>query len=365
MRRGYFRVPLEAAHHLVAECDGPELLAGYVTLCSYAYPRTREFTAAGAKSIKKATGVTQWRSLRIMDELRALRFGASGEKFFIEPTGGKKKNADEYRLHDWGEPHAYVPQLMADAGLSRFFDLGEGDALLRRDALMALLCLYANTDYADYMGAPIDRFPYQIWDIEGARRDGEFELGMVDSLGRHQVWLVGSPDSPEGSSTWMCPSSVTKQMFGAGGPENTARMWNALWFLLNTGLVCKVAIVEHDYGRYPLWYFNRRLRESLSEQFDISTDLARHFQNLASRHQLDADNLVVRDAIDTGGGDGSGLFFCVRAGQKVPFRVYTVLAPMWHAPTPRNQDGLEEVARVTQALLGDISRLDAGLRGVA
>ena len=364
MRRGYFRVPLGAAHQLVAESDGPELLAGYITLCSYAYPRTREFTAAGAKSIKKATGVTQWRSLRIMDELRALRFGTNGDKFFIEPTGAKKKNADEYRLHDWGEPHAYVPQLMVDAGLSRFLDAGEGDVLLRRDALLALLCLYANTDYADYMGAPIDRFPYQVWDTAGERRDGEFELGMVESVGRHQVWLVGPPDSPEGS-TWTCPSSVTMQMFGAEGPEYTARMWSGLWFLLNTGLVCKVAIVEHDHGRYPLWYFNGRLRESLAQQFGISTDLARHFQNLASRGQLDADNQVVRDAVDTSGGDGTGLFFCVRAGQKVPFRVYTVLAPMWHAPTPQNLDGLEEVARVTNAVLGDIHRLDARLKGVA
>lgn len=48
---GYFKVSMGAAKAIANANEGLGLLAGYMTLASYAYGPKREHTAAGAKAI--------------------------------------------------------------------------------------------------------------------------------------------------------------------------------------------------------------------------------------------------------------------------------------------------------------------------
>lgn len=358
-RPGYFKVSMDAARNLVESSQGPELLAGYITLCSFRYGSGRRLTAAGAKSIRKATGCTDWRSKRVMDDLRALRFGEKGENPLLTKTGRPKGNAAEYELHEWDGSHAYVPALLVDAGLKRL--CAGADRETCRDALLVLLYLYANTDYAGWMGAPPDYFAYQQWETDGLRwaGDAELELGHAGTVGRNEVWLVALP----AEDTWLMPHRLCRDIFGTDAEAVTEQFWCALWFLLDSGTVCKVGVVTTGNEQYPLWVFNRTLRESLNEHHGIHADLATHVHRLALSADFDPDNLLMRAAVgDDRESSGTGLFFCV--GPQV-CGVHTLLIPMFHAPTPINLDGLKEVAVTTQGIAATIGRLRKKVREAA
>lgn len=356
---GYFKVPLSAARFIVEQSDTPDLLAAYMVLRRYAFPPKRDgsaprnLTAAGAKAVRLATGVTDFRSKRLMDDLRALRSSERGELGLIETTGRSKGNAPVYKLPAWDGPEAYVPALLLDShpthgtAVRRILDCAATPEV-QRDALYMLLHLYARTDYAGWMGAPHDLFAYQAWEREGASGEMDFELGYVGQQGPLHVWLVALPKHDE----WTVPQRLFQSLFGVTDDLTKARFWPALWLLINSGLVCKVAVVANGRETYPLWAFGKSFREALAER-GIHGDLAAHVQSLANQVGFDADNYLIREAtIEDREAEGTGLFFCIG---KDPV-VRTLLVPRLHAPTAVNNDGLDEVAKITTSLR---KRIDA------
>jgi len=362
-KEGYFAVPIEAARCLLPESDGPELLGGFVAVCSSAYPSSREFTLAGRNLLAKATGMTSYRGGQVLDLLRSLRYGEKGELFVIEPTGEKGRTkggwvTDQYRFGQWPGRPAYIPSLLIGTALQRFFDGALGDPELRRDALFVLLHVYAHIDYAGFIGAPIDRMPYQVWDIEGTRHSREFDLGKAEAVGGTEVWLISPPEN----DMWTCQSEAAGNLIGHG-EEATRRMWAALRFLLDNHLLSKVAVVEHDSGRYPLWFFGQAARDSYHARFHIETDLAAKVANMACRTGIDPDNLVMRKAIEEGG--GTSLYYCLRVGTRRPLKVYTIICPVLYAPTPNNLSDLGHVSQTCVEIVARIGSLEKALKDVA
>jgi hypothetical protein len=122
-------------------------------------------------------------------------------------------------------------------------------------------------------------------------------------------------------------------------------------------------VVTTGNEQYPLWVFNRTLRDSLSEHHGIHADIAVQVHRLALSAGFDPDNLLVRAAVgDDRESLGTGLFFCV--GQEVS-GVHTLLIPMFHAPTPINMDGLKEVAVTTQGIAAMIGRMRKKVKAAA
>lgn len=365
---GYFKVPLAAARAIVDASETPDLLAAYLVLRRFAFPPSRaeaaprNLTAAGAKAIRLATGVTDFRSKRLMDDLRSLRFGDRGQHGLIEPTGRNKGNAPLYKLPAWDGPDAYLPALLLDAhptqgtAVHRILD-SEATPEVQRDALYLLLHLYATTDYAGWMGAPHDLFAYQAWERDGARGEMDFELGYAGQAGPLKVWLVALPKDDE----WTMPYRLVENLFGSATDENKERFWPALWLLLNSGLVCKVAVVANGRETYPLWAFGPSFRDALAER-GIHGDLAAQIQLLACQVGFDPDNYLIREATgeDRGSG-GTGLFFCI--GNNPVVR--TLLVPRLHAPTAVNNDGLDEVAKITASLRRRINAQRSAARWAA
>lgn len=346
---GYFKVPLAAARNILELCEGPELLAGYMTLRRHAFGSTRNLTAAGAKAVKVATGCTDWRSKRVMDDLRTLRFGEGEGLGLVESTGRKKANAHLYRLPTWGGVDAYVPALILDrhpeygSAVLRICQC-DSEPSVQRDALYLLLHLYSLTDYAGWMGAPPDVFVHQLWERDGSRCPGnaDHELGYYGREGDIDLWLVALPED----HTWTMPHRLCEALFGDATELTRERFWRALWCLLGCGAVCKVAVVSNGRDNYPLWVFSPAYRKSL-EELGIKPDLADSIYRLASDAGYDADNYLIIDATsEDREPEGTGLFFCVGKDPKVR----TLLIPRLHAPTPVNLDGLREIAAITGAL---------------
>src|SRR5450755_1827462 len=104
------------------------------------------------------------------------------------------------------------------------------------------------------MGAPPNSFICQRWDTAGEREAGdtEFELGPQASIGGVSLWMV----SPPVDDKWMLPAQLHANLFVEGANADVERIWRALWFLLGSGTVCKVAVVGDGSRNYPLWVFN-------------------------------------------------------------------------------------------------------------
>ncbi|MGH8447541.1 MAG: hypothetical protein ACREVL_19925, partial [Solimonas sp.] len=109
---GYFRVPMLAAQAVAGASSSPELLGAYLALRRYSYGPERNLTAAGAQAIRKATGCSDWRSKRLLEELMRVR--ALGGRQVVLPTHERKKNAAVYCLDAFEGDDAYLPTLMPD-----------------------------------------------------------------------------------------------------------------------------------------------------------------------------------------------------------------------------------------------------------
>jgi len=340
---GYFKVSMDAARALVADSDGPELLAGYTTLCGYAFGKDREITAAGAKSIRLTTGCTDHRAKRVLRELLSFRYGERGGSGLLEATTKRLRNAAIYHLPHWDGEYSYLPSLLLErhpehgSPLARLISADEERAVIR-DALLLLLHVYASTDYAEWFGCPPDTMTYQDWRHDGYGGD-DFELGMQGTVGDLTLWLVAENED----DTWRTPLAVMTSLFGADEEIAKSRFWPAWWCLRKSGLTVPVISVHAGGRAYPLWVYSAAYRESLKD-LGIVPDLAKEAQLAACDSGLDPDNLVIRYAVDELERAGSGLFYCF--GVKPTVR--TVIAPRLHAPTPINLDGLKEAAAVTR-----------------
>jgi hypothetical protein len=200
--------------------------------------------------------------------------------------------------------------------------------------------------------------PYQAWDIEGTRHSREFDLGKAEAAGGAEIWLVSPPEDDR----WTCLAKAADSILGHGD-EPTRRMWAALRFLLDNHLLSKVAVVEHDSGRYPLWYFGHAARDGYKARFNVETDLAAKVANMACRTGVDPDNLVMRKAVEEG--CGTNLYYCLRVGTRCPLKVYTVVCPVFYAPTPNNLSDLEHVARTCIEIVSRLGNFEKAIKDVA
>lgn len=341
---GYFKVSMDAARAIVEATDGPELLAGYITVCGYAFGSNRGSTAAGAKAIRQTLGCTDHRSKRIMADLRSLRFGERGELGLLTTTRRRVGNAAVHNIEPWEGEYAYLPALLIGrhpehgASLAKALASEKHDAATIRDALLLLLHVYARTDYGEWFGCPPDAMAYQHWKRDGYAGD-DFELGLQGMVGTLSLWLVGKPDD------WTVPKTVIAALFGQADDAATARFWAALWCLRDLRQVVDVVSVQTGGRAYPLWVYSVAYRDSL-RLMGITPDIGKEAQLAACDSGLDPDNNVIRYAIDELDRDGSGLFYCVGANPTVR----TVIVPRLHAPTPVNMDGLTEAGTVTKQI---------------
>lgn len=343
---GYFKVSMAAARAIVDASDEPDLLAGYITVCAYAFGPNREVTAAGAKSIRQTIGCTDFRSKKVMRELLTFQADYSSPAGLLAPSGKKKANADVYNMERWEGAFAYLPSLLVERHPEHGSPVlrllrAESPAAVIRDALLLLLHVYTVTDYAEWFGCPPDAMPYRTWESSGTAGD-DFELGLQGKVGGLELWLVAEPQT----ETWHVSPEVIADLFGAAED----RFWDAWWCLLASGSIVPVISVQTKRTTYPLWIYSKGYRQTLAENHGVVADLGREAHLAACSSGLDPDNLVMRYAVDEMDRRGSGLFYCFGS----PPKVLTVVVPRLHAPTPINLDGLQEAAAVTKGILKTI-----------
>lgn len=352
---GYFKVSLEAGKAIADQSDGPHALAGYVVACSGAFDEGRWQTASGAKRIMTLLGCTDWRSKKIMDELRSYRFGERGERGLLTPTGrtvGRAK-ATVYRIEEWPGEMAYLPSILVEAEtpsgtpISRLVNSTDHQGATLKDALLLLLYIYANTDYADWFGCPPDVMATMKWRTDGMHHD--FELGHVGDIGDYSVWLIAQPLGDD--AMWNTPSRVITKLYGSDLEAAKARFWAAMFCLRHLDLVVDVLAVKSKNWSYPLWIFSPAYRQALEAEFGHVGDLGDQIHRSAGNAGFDPDNYIIQAATS---GDldeaGTGIFFCVGASVSP----MTVLAPRLHAPTPTNLDGIRAAAEVTAEISRDL-----------
>src|SRR5690606_37256882 len=81
-------------------------------------------------------------------------------------------------------------------------------------------------------------------------------------------------------------------------------------------------------------------------------DLALSMYRLADNNCLDPDNLIIRHATgDDATTFGTELFYCATTTGSLP-TIRTVYAPLFHAPTPLNLEGLAVMGERTAAWVG-------------
>jgi hypothetical protein len=356
----YFSVSIDAAKAIVNQTDGPHVLAGYIVACSGAFDDGRWQTATGANRIKKKLGCTDFRSKKIMKELNAFRFGDLG---LLAPTKRRvgPSKAVVYRIHEWPGEFAYVPSLLVDAQthtgspISRLVSAaGEHESGTQRDALLLLLYVYANTDYAGWFGCPPDLMATMKWKKDGHRH--EFELGHVGSIGAHDIWLIAEHDGEDQS--WAVPTRVIETLFGNSQEVAKGRFWAAFRCLRQLDLLVDVLAIQTTSWSYPLWIFSAAYRDAMRAEFGQLGDLGAEIHKYAGAAGLDPDNYIIQLATDYDATDrqGTGIFFCVGAG----VTPYLVLAPRLHAPTPTNLDGIREVAALASEIVRDLRLAVAG-----
>lgn len=337
----YFKVPMAAARAIAGSSDGADTLAGYLVLNRFAIPRDYQFTAAGAKAIRTMTGMTDFRSKQVLRDLLQLRFGEHGARFLIAMTGQQVRNARKYELGRWDGEIAYLPDLLTQGERTPLSRLTQADVPpeVRRDALLVLLHTYARVDYANWLGVEPEAFVYTNWTAEGVVRVGtnDFELGLYGKTAGLGFWLMC--EDPEGLR--IGKRNNTQSLIGAGEATD-ARLHDACNLLLGLGMLCRVAIVQSGRTTYPLWVFSRAYRDALSRS-GVTSDLGRLIYNAADARGFDPDNHIIRHATEAGAHiSGTGLFFVAGIGDQPPI-VRTTLAPMFHAPSPLNVDGLHEI----------------------
>ncbi|KGM54175.1 hypothetical protein N799_09845 [Lysobacter arseniciresistens ZS79] len=339
-----------AARALVDSSQGPELLAGYMTLRRWSCGTDYGYTAAGAQAIRNATGVSDFRSKLVLQELLALRFGERGELSLITPTGKRIKNAREYRFGEWDGVCAYVPDLLIQPGASPLLRLltAEESPEVRRDALLQLLHVYAHVDYGEFLGVNPDQFVFKRWTGEGMAPIGgdDIELGYQGQVGNLHFWLMReNPDDLRHSFRHVGERIYTP------GEDAMSRLWAGHDLLLSIGLICRVALVENGIEPFPLWVFSPAYREALAGT-GVAGDLADGMYRLAGNNGLDPDNLIIRHATSEDASRfGTELFYCATTTGQMP-TIRTVYAPLFHAPTPLNLEGLAGMGERTAAWVG-------------
>lgn len=332
---------MAAARALIDSSEGPQLLAGYMTIHRWAQPETQYATAAaGANSIRICTGVTDNRSKRVLRELLSLRYGERGDLFLIEPTGRMVKHAKQYRFGPWIGDTAYVPDLLMQGEDPPLIRLCQADELpeIRRDALLMLLYAYAYVDYGEFMGVDPALFAHQSLISEGAVRQGDFnvDLGYVGAHGGLNFWLIAQDPHGHPISTHAIAAKLYGDVDGAMG-----RFWAAHALLIEIGMLTRVLLVEGS-EPWPLWIGSPAYREALIAS-GVDGDLAHRIYQVADRARLDPDNEVIQHAnAEKGQRGGNGLYFVVSTTDRTPV-VKTIYTPTFHAPTPNNLDGLKEM----------------------
>lgn len=351
----YFKVPMAAATAIAEASDDVNLLAGYAVLCRFAIPKEYTRTAAGAKAIRKALGLSDYMSKQVLSDLLVLRSGARGERFFIQPTGFMVGNAREYGLGQWDGAMSYLPDLLiqgSPAPLARIVG-AQAAPEVRRDALLLFFHVCANVDYARWFGVDPESFVYRGWSREGTgSADGiDLDLGHYGHVDGLDFWLMRDA----GVGLQLGKRNVAAALFGAGD-AGVNRFQAAFTLLLERGMLCRVAIVEAGGTTYPLWVFSEAYREGLRRN-NITSDLGHSTYNAADRAGLDPNHLIVSAAI-SGNREarGTGLFFVVTKRGELP-TVRTVYAPTVHAPTPMNMEGLREVDARTREWLALLERI--------
>lgn len=346
---GYFKVSMDAAKRLAGEKDGDQLLMAWLVLCHYAYGPERDLTAAGAKSIRASLGISSHRSRILMARLLTLCDPATGEASLLAPTGGKKINAEERRILPWPGDYSYLPALLLQPD-------GEGGNLLQRlhcmriparrrvDALLVLLHVYAVVDVGNWFACPPDRFVHHLFQHEGFYEPAGLDVGCAGMEGQHTFWLVADTGETGGCGVGAWVEDLFQATAAVARFEQAFSVLNALQVMV------PVIVVEDGPERYLLWICSPAMRQRLSEGHGIVTDLARLFQNEAARLGYDACGSVIQYAVEDCNGTGSGLYFCLGTSPVVR-KLYL---PRLLAPTPRNQDGLQDVRDVTQRIMDSL-----------
>jgi hypothetical protein len=303
-----------------------------------------EQTAAGANAIRKALGVSDFRSKRLRNDLVAMRWGEHGERFLIEPTGKSAGNKPLYRIGRWGGDVAYVPDLLTDGSpgaLARLFG-ASAPPEVRRDALLMLLYAYAHVNYMDYFGVPPDAFVHAEWDCNGECdvADYPLELGYAGEYAGLHFWLFHEARDGARYSTKQAASMIF-------GSEDTGRLWAAHDLLMGTGLLCRVILVTGT-EPWPLWIGSASYRKGLAA-IGVVGDLARLAFNAAQRGGLDPDAALASAATGTQGDTAypTEVYF-VPASDNTQPELLTLYAPTFHAPTPVNIEELAEMAARTK-----------------
>jgi hypothetical protein len=160
---------------------------------------------------------------------------------------------------------------------------------------------------------------------------------------------------------WVGKRNGIHRLFGTDEAA-IGRFRDACDLLLVLGMLCRVAIVETGRSTYPLWVFSRGYREALTRA-GVTPDLGRLTYSAADAAELDPDHLIIRSATDADApAVGTGLFFVVGIGDLMP-TVRTTFAPLFHAPTRLNLEGLREIDRRAKdwmARLRDVQRKHHG-----
>jgi hypothetical protein len=344
---GYFRVSLQAARAIAAGSSDPEVLAALVVQRRFAFGLRRELTAAGAKKIGAALGITRRRAGKKLDSLLALRTGPRGETATVytaaewnqltgQSVGTMRRNAPVYVFPDDEGLDAYLPAELVPPYEARSFlaPICEQAPRLALDVVQLLLLAYAATSYGDFLGADPDAFAAHAWSTEG--ESAGFRLGCFGSdQGRH-YWLVREDDLPA-----VAPEAVT---WLAWAGKHEQRFQSALAYCLGRGLVQRAAIVSDQGGRllYPLTLYGDPHRALLAP-FGIKGFGARWQQQARAAGLSVAEQLADVQMR----GQSPGLSVCVTTDPEPP-RIKTVFAPGYLARTPDNLTGLELAARQCQ-----------------
>lgn len=353
-KSGYFRASLGVGNALAEANPSVDLLAAWLVLRRHAFGPKRQYTAAGAKRIASALGITRYRAAGLLRELLALCYGARGEQAFIVPAKQwnadnsekvppRRGNADVYVMPEFDGIAAYLPDALMPPGDTRSWlaDVCDApDPQTGLDAMRLLLYAYAVTSCGDYLGADPTAFAFVEWLADGDRVAGdyEFQLGRFGSHGEHHYWLVAPSDKD--SALWPAIEAAT----GGRTETHAHRFWVALRLLTATGLLYRAAIVTDARGRllYPLWVFGASHRESLAA-IGIRGDLASGFHRKARKAGFDNCEDLRMAAVSMEG-DATDIFVCATASVQTPI-IRTVFVPTLIAPTPQNMAGLATVAR--------------------
>lgn len=347
---GYFKVSVDAARAIAAHSLGPELLGAYLVVLRSQYGD--RLTAAGAKSIATRLGFSDYRSKLLLEKLADFRVeGYEGPLF--ELTGRMRKSASVRRAAMWGEEIAYLPCLLPDGRLKVLLssDDVEWDEADRRDALLVLTYIYAHADYARCLGVKPSELCWAELSTSPAARSTtparRVKLGRISRVGNQFLWCAHLRRPID----WKLADSTGKQVLGGTGTP--VRVKRAIDCLVAKGLLTPVIVVKVPREVFPIWISGDTYADSLGQTYGIIPDLTRHATKLA-KHL----GVLLKDEADDLFRDhesryGSGFYYALAEAEA---RFLVTLVPKLYAPTPRNLDGLKELAAITKRRAADIER---------